>query len=114
MSASNAIHNSRHNPATESTELVISRVVDAPRDLAFKAWTEPEHLDRWQNAPQGFTVTSHQTDLRSGGAYRVCMRSPDGVDHWLQGVYREVVPGERLVFTHTWLDAGAIPGNKPW
>jgi len=87
--------------ATESAELelFITRVFDAPRKLVFKAWTEAEHLERWQGAPRGFTVTSHDVDMRPGGAYRICMRSPEGVDHWLQGVYREVVEPERLVFT---------------
>jgi uncharacterized protein YndB with AHSA1/START domain len=93
-------------------ELVITRVFDAPRGLVFKAWTGPEHLERWQGAPRGFTVTAHKMEVRPGGAYRVCMRSPEGVDHWLQGVYREVVEPERLVFTHVWLDAQGRPGKE--
>jgi uncharacterized protein YndB with AHSA1/START domain len=108
MPASNAIH----NVATESPELFITRVLDAPRDLVYKAWTEPEHLERWQNAPQGFTVTSHQVDLWTGGAYRLCLRSPEGLEHWLEGVYREVSAPERLVFTHAWLDAQGKPGRE--
>ena len=60
-------------------ELVITRILDAPHSLVFKAWTEPEHLERWQGAPQGFTVTTHKSDIRPGGAFRVCMRSPEGV-----------------------------------
>ena len=93
-------------------ELVITRVFDAPRGLVFKAWTGPEHLECWQGAPRGFTVTAHKMEVRPGGAYRVCMRSPEGVDHWLQGVYREIVEPERLVFTHVWLDAQGRPGKE--
>jgi uncharacterized protein YndB with AHSA1/START domain len=104
----------KNEPATGSAEpeLVITRVFDAPRSLVFKCWTEPEHLERWQGAPRGFTVTTHERDLRPGGAYRVCMRSPEGKDHWLQGVYREIVEPERLVFTHVWLDAAGNPGKE--
>ncbi len=91
-------------------ELVIKRLFDAPRSLVFDAWTKPEHLEHWQGAPRGFTVTAHDVDLRPGGAFRICMRSPEGVDHWLQGVYREIVKPERLVFTHVWLDA---QGRRP-
>jgi uncharacterized protein YndB with AHSA1/START domain len=100
--------------AAENTdrELTILRIFDAPRGLVLKAWTEPEHLGRWEGAPQGFTVTSYQMDIRPGGAYRVCMRSPGGVDYWLQGVYREIVEPERLVFTHAWLDAEGKPGKE--
>jgi uncharacterized protein YndB with AHSA1/START domain len=104
----------KNSPATvpADRQLVITRVFDAPRGLVFKAWTEPEHLERWQGAPRGFTVTAHQMEVRPGGAYRVCMRSPEGVDHWLQGVYREIVEPERLVFTHVWLDAQGRPGKE--
>ena len=90
----------------------MTRTFDAPRALVFEAWTERQHLERWQGAPQGFTVTTEQVDIRPGGAFRICMRSPEGVDHWLQGVYREVVAPERLVFTHTWLDAERKPTTE--
>lgn len=104
----------RNSPATKAAEpeLVITRVFDAPRGLVFDAWTKPEHLERWQGAPRGFTVTAHKVEMRPGGAYRICMRSPEGVDHWLQGVYREIVRPERLVFTHAWLDAEGKPGKE--
>ena len=90
-------------------ELVMKHLFDAPRTLVWDAWTERRHLERWQGAPQGFTVTTAESDIRPGGAFRICMRSPEGVDHWLQGVYREVVAPERLVFTHSWLDAQKKP-----
>ena len=92
-------------------ELVITRVFDAPRPLVFKAWTEPDRLVRWWG-PQGFTTPSCTTDVRPGGAFRFCMRSPEGTDHWLRGVYREIVEPERLVFTWAWEDAEGKPGHE--
>ncbi len=80
------------NLVTEPADrvLVITRVFDAPRELVFKAWTEPEHMARWFG-PAGFTSKVLKHDLRPGGSYRIHMLGPDG-DHWTQGVYREVVP----------------------
>ena len=100
----------RSNAATESAEreLVITRIFDAPRPLVFKAWTEPEHMARWWG-PKGFTLPSCKMDLRPGGAYRFHMRSPEGDDHWSQGVYREVVEPERLVLAGAWTDADGKP-----
>lgn len=92
-------------------ELVITRVFDAPRGLVFKAWAEPERLVRWWG-PRGFTTTSCTVDVRLGGAWRICMRSSEGVDYWTQGVYREVVEPERLVFTYAWEDAEGKPGRE--
>lgn len=94
------------------TVLEMTRAFAVPPRLLYEAWTGPEHLKHWQGAPQGFTVTSQEVDLRPGGEFRICMRSPEGVDHWLQGMYREVVPPQRLSFTHTWLDAKGKPGNE--
>jgi uncharacterized protein YndB with AHSA1/START domain len=101
-----------HAKPAKERELVMTHLFDAPRALVWAAWTERQHLERWQGAPKGFTVTTAETDIRPGGAFRICMRSPEGVDHWLQGVYREVVAPERLVFTHTWLDAQKKPTTE--
>ena len=103
----------RSNAATESAEreLVITRTFDAPRHLVFKAWTEPERLMRWWG-PRGFTMTFCKMDLRPGGAYRFHMRSPEGVDHRSQGVFREVVEPARLVLTGAWVDAEGTPGHE--
>lgn len=100
------------NIVKNETELEITRLFDVPSRLLYEAWTGPQHLKHWQGAPRGFTVTSQEVDLRPGGTFRICMRSSDGADHWLQGVYREVVSPERLAFTHTWLDAKGKPGNE--
>ncbi len=84
-------------------ELVITRVFDAPRDLVFKAWTEPERLMRWWG-PKGFTTPFCKIDLRPGGVIHFCMRSPDGHNIWCKGVYREIVEPERIVCTSFFSD----------
>jgi uncharacterized protein YndB with AHSA1/START domain len=80
-------------------ELVIRRVFDAPRTLVFRAWTQPEHLARWWG-PKGFTLVAYEIDVRPGGGWYRRMRSPEGAEYVKRGVYREIVPPERLVFTY--------------
>jgi uncharacterized protein YndB with AHSA1/START domain len=92
-------------------ELTIRRSFDAPRMLVFKAWTEPQHLARWI-CPRGFTMMQNRGELRVGGPFSATMRSPEGTEHRLQGVYREIIAPERLVFTHAWLDASGTPGPE--
>jgi len=92
-------------------ELVVTRALDAPRPLVFKAWTEPQRLVRWWG-PRGFTTPSLKMDVRPGGTWRACMRSPEGVDHWVSCVYREVVEPERLVFTWAHEDAEGNRGHQ--
>lgn len=84
-------------------ELTIRRSFDAPRDLVFRCWTEPERLNRWC-CPKGFTLPFSEGDIRPGGSFKTCMRAPDGTDHWLSGTYQEIAPPERLVFSHRWLN----------
>lgn len=81
--------------------LVIERVIDAPRELVFKVWSQPEHLVRWWG-PEGFSLPACDLEFRPGGAYRFTMRAPDGVEHVLAGRFREIVPPARLVFTWRW------------
>lgn len=85
-------------------EVWISRVVGAPRDLVFRAWTEPEMLERWY-APHGCTLELVQMDVRPGGGLHHCIHHPEYGDCWIVGTFREVVPPERLVYTHTFSDA---------
>lgn len=80
-------------------EIVLSRVVHAPRELVWKAWTELEHLERWWG-PNGFTTTTHEIDVRPGGVWRFIMHGPDGTDYKNRIVFREVTPPARLVYTH--------------
>jgi uncharacterized protein YndB with AHSA1/START domain len=96
---------------TMQRELLITRTFDAPRALVFKAWTEPDRAARWWG-PQGFVTVYCKMNVRPGGRFRVCMRSPEGTEHWKQGVYREVVEPERLVFSFAWEDADGKPGHE--
>lgn len=97
--------------AIADRELVVSRIIDAPRALVFKAWTQPEHVARWWG-PQGFTTIFCDMDIRVGGKYRCGMRSPQGTEHWRRGVYREIVEPERIVFTFAWEDANGNPRHE--
>lgn len=77
--------------------IVITRVIDAPRELVFKAWTTPHHLGNWFG-PHGFTTTTREFSLTPGGAWRFTMHGPDGTDYRNLIRFVEVVPGERLVY----------------
>ncbi len=79
-------------------EIVMTRVFNAPRRLVWAAWTKPEYLARWFGA-DGWTVPVCEIDLRPGGTYRYVMRSSDGREVTMRGVYRDVVAPERLVTT---------------
>ena len=83
---------------TEDREHVITRVFDTPRELVFKAWTDPRLVAEWWG-PKCFTTPVCEMDVRPGGAYRIVMRSPDGVDYPLKGVYRDVRAPSLLVYT---------------
>ncbi|MBD2677658.1 MULTISPECIES: SRPBCC family protein [Nostoc] len=85
--------------STESErKIVITRVFNAPRELVFKAWTEPQHIAQWWG-PKGFTTRVTELDLRLGGRWRYVMISPDGTEYPAKGVFREIVPPERIVTT---------------
>lgn len=94
---------SNRSSASQERELVITRIFNAPRELVWKAWTEPEHTKRWWG-PKNFTAPVSEIDLRVGGRYLNCMRSPEGKDYWSTGVFREIVPFERLVYTDSFAD----------
>jgi uncharacterized protein YndB with AHSA1/START domain len=79
-------------------EIRFTRHFDRPRDLLFAAWTKPEHVRHWWGC-DGSSLSLCEIDLRPGGAWRIVMRMADGGDHPFHGVYREIVPGERLVYT---------------
>jgi len=94
-------------------ELVLNRLIDAPRDKLFRCWTEPALLKQWF-APAPSPLPSRKSDLRIGGANFVVMRMPDGQEIPCPGVYLEIVPNEKLVFTDAY-SGGWIPktGGKP-
>src|SRR5713226_9038389 len=96
---------------TADRELTLTRVFDAPRERVFEAWTNPEEIGRWWG-PHGFTTTSLEMDIRPGGAYRACMRSREGALYRRRGVYRDIVPPERLAFTFAWADATGNLGHE--
>ena len=79
--------------------IVTTRVLDAPRALVLKAWTDPDSLVRWWG-PKGFTSTFEEFDPRPGGIWRFVMHGPDGVDYKNKSVFVEVMPPERIVFQH--------------
>ena len=85
--------------------IVITRTVDAPRDLVWKVWTDPAHIARWWG-PNGFTNTIHAMDVRPGGTWRYIMHGPDGTDYPNEIVYREVVKPARLVYDHSGAEEG--------
>ncbi len=84
-------------------ELVVTRVFNAPRQRVFDAWTKPEHLVSWYGCHTSSLVVC-DVDLRVGGAYRFVARLADGTEHTISGVYRDIAPPERLVFTQCFND----------
>ncbi|NDJ17948.1 SRPBCC domain-containing protein [Myxacorys almedinensis] len=105
--------------ATSERELTITRVFNAPQSLVFKVWTQPKHFSRWLE-PKDFTTIGCQMIVQVGGMYRACIRSaspsqresPEGTDHWMQGVYREIIEPERIIFTFAWENENSQPKNE--
>jgi uncharacterized protein YndB with AHSA1/START domain len=83
-------------------EIAMTRSFDAPRDLVFEAWTSPEQVPRWMLGPEGWMMPVCEIDLRVGGAWHFVWRRSDGTEMEMSGVYREVMPPERLVSTESW------------
>lgn len=90
----------------------ITRIFDAPRELVWRAWTDPQHVMRWWG-PQHFTSPVCKIDLRVGGKYLFCMQAPDGQKFWNTGVYQELVAPERIVYTDSFADeqGNAVPAS---
>lgn len=94
---------------TSKDAIVIERVFDAPVDLIWQMWTDPEHFKNWYG-PQGFTVPVAEMDLRVGAKHLFCMESPDGgMKIWTTGEYTEIIPNERLVYTSSPADENGNP-----
>src|SRR5437867_8337699 len=85
--------------ATADREIVVTRVVDASRELVFEAWTDPTRVVQWWG-PHGFTTTIQEMVVRPGGVWRFVMHGPDGTDYPNKIVYAEIEEPERLVYTH--------------
>ena len=97
---------------TSDLELVLTRLIDAPRSKLFRAWTDPELLKQWF-VPRPWTVARAEVDVRPGGANLIVMRSPEGQEFPNRGVYLEVVPDRRLVFTDAYTSAWQ-PSQRPF
>ena len=97
---------------TSDRELVLTRIIDAPREKLFRAWTDPELLKQWF-APLPYTTPHAEMDVRPGGSSLIVMRGPDGNEFPNRGVYLEVVENERIVFTDAYTKAWE-PSEKPF
>lgn len=84
---------------TADHEIVISRVIDAPRERVWQAWVDPKQVVNWWG-PRGFTTTIHKMGVRPGGVWSLTMHGPDGVDYPNYSTFIEVVKPERIVFEH--------------
>ena len=86
-------------PAAAPNEIVMSRVFHAPRDLVWRAWTEPQHVARWWG-PRGFRTETKQMDFRVGGVWQHVMVGPDGARYPNKSIFKDIVPQERVVYSH--------------
>src|SRR6185437_15131487 len=92
----------------ETERMVVTRVFDAPRELVWKAWTDPKYVMQWWG-PKGFTAPVCEMDFRVGGKFLCCMKAPDGQEFWNGGEYHEIVPHEKIVSSMYFSDS---EGNK--
>ncbi|HBK06152.1 MAG TPA: polyketide cyclase [Acetobacteraceae bacterium] len=99
-------------PSISDRELVLTRLIDAPREKLYRAWTDPALLRQWF-APSPYSTPHAELDVRPGGATLVVMQGPDGTQMPNRGVYLDVVPNERLVFTDAFVAAWE-PSPKPF
>ena len=103
---------SHSNPAPHPHDLVLTRLIHAPAAALFRCWTDPALIPQWF-VPQPWSIAQAEVDLRPGGASLVVMRDPDGNEFPNAGVYLEVVPDRKLVFTDAYT-AGWVPAEKPF
>jgi len=98
---------------TKDQELFITRIFDAPRESVWKAWTDADLMKRWWG-PKGFTSPYYKIDFRVGGKFLYCMRSPEGKDYWGTGIYYEIIPQERIVFSDSFADekGNVVPATQ--
>jgi uncharacterized protein YndB with AHSA1/START domain len=84
------------NTVSEIEQMVVTRIFDAPRELVWKAWTDPKYIMQWWG-PKGFTAPVCEMDFRVGGKLLCCMKAPDGQEFWNAVEYHEIVPYEKIV-----------------
>jgi uncharacterized protein YndB with AHSA1/START domain len=87
------------SPNTADRELIITRLLNAPRELVWEVWTKPEHIKNWWG-PNGFTNTIHTMEVKPGGVWDFIMHGPDGTDYKNKNIFKEIVKPERIVFEH--------------
>jgi len=90
---------SNHDTDEAARSIITTRIYDAPRELVFAAWSDPDRIAQWWG-PNGFTTTTSEFDMRPGGVWRFVMHGPDGRDYQNRVTYEEIVPPERLVYSH--------------
>jgi uncharacterized protein YndB with AHSA1/START domain len=101
----------KNNPTeTSDREIVISRVVNAPRELVWEAWIDPKQVVKWWG-PRGFTTTVHEMEVKPGGVWTLTMRGPDGTEYPNKSIFKEVVKPERIVFSHGGAKKGGPGAN---
>ena len=98
----------KENTVSEIERMVVTRIFDAPRELVWKAWTDPKYVMQWWG-PKGFTAPVCKMDFRVGGKFLYCMRTPDGQEFWNGGEYHEIVLHEKIVSSMYFSDS---KGNK--
>ena len=105
----------KSNATAESTDraVVITRVFNAPRELVWKAFTEPEHLEHWWG-PKGFTTHVHKLELRPGGVFFYSQKMPDGRQMYGKWVYREIEAPNRMVIVSSFADENENPARSPF
>lgn len=89
----------------EKNEFKIVRIFNAPRELVFRAWTDPKYVMQWWG-PENFTCPYCKIDFRVGGEFHYCMRAPNGDEYWNKGTYREIVVPEKIVSVMYFSDKG--------
>lgn len=99
-------------PSASDLELVLTRLIDAPRSKLYRAWTDPELITQWF-VPRPWTIARAELDVRPGGSNLIVMRNPEGQEFPNRGVYLEVVPDRRLVFTDAYTSAW-VPSQRPF
>lgn len=87
----------------EGLELIMERSFEAPKELVFSAFTEPDHVARWWG-PTGWDTTVYKMEVKPGGTWHYCMRSPEGQEAWGKAIYREIDPPDRLVYVDAFSD----------
>ncbi|HKW09516.1 MAG TPA: SRPBCC domain-containing protein [Gemmatimonadaceae bacterium] len=93
---------------TEAIQILeIRRTFSASRDRVFRAWTQPEELKKWA-APGPMTVPTAEVDFKIGGRYRMVLRGPDGAEHRVSGIYKQIDPPKRLVYSWKWDQPSAV------